>query len=78
MNLIDSTRYRSSRSSHVDDAYEPKQKLDSLSSTVGQCGYHAYFVPGGNEVRNMIGLFVDGVTAPRHQSNGTNRGLLET
>ena len=24
----------------------------------------------------MIGLFVDGVTAPRHQSNGTNRGLL--
>ena len=25
-----------------------------------------------------IGLFVDGVTPPRHQSHGTNRGLSET
>ena len=27
---------------------------------------------------SSIGLFVDGMTAHRHQSNGTNRGLLET
>ena len=25
-----------------------------------------------------IGLFVDGVTIPRHQSDGTNPGLMET
>ena len=29
-------------------------------------------------MRKLIGLSVDGVTAPRHQSNGTNRGSLET
>ena len=49
--------------------------------------FEAAHIPGVKNVlddgmsrcpRKRIGLLVDDVTAPRHQSNGINRGLLET
>ena len=60
--------------------------LRMIEMPAGWC-FEAAHIPGVKNVlddgmsrcpRKRIGLLVDDVTAPRHQSNGINRGLLET